>query len=121
MDAVKELYAKLIMSHNRKKDMAKSKVRGVEIAFDHLQLPSILGIPGNNGIYERRDDDDEVPEEEVKEEEKDETEFDWEAVIDEAAEQGESGSDDQFFYAQVDAEEPVTETPAAPEVPAVVA
>ncbi|GAB2271189.1 hypothetical protein Dimus_006033 [Dionaea muscipula] len=42
----------------------------------------------------RRRDDDEVPEEEVKEEEKYQTEFDWEAVIDEAAEQRESGSDD---------------------------
>ncbi|GAB2303032.1 hypothetical protein Dimus_037023 [Dionaea muscipula] len=163
-DAVKEFYAKLIMSHNKKKDVEKSKVRGVEIVFDHLQLASILGIPGNNGIYEyikevweeskytkpleitrrlandesimeakrvksvemkpfqrRRDDDDEVPEEEVEEEEKDQTEFDWEAVIDEAAEQGEPGSDDQFFDAQVDAEEPVTETPAASEVSAVVA
>ncbi|GAB2290424.1 hypothetical protein Dimus_024702 [Dionaea muscipula] len=40
------------MSHNRKKDVAKSKVRGVEIVFDHLQLTSILGIPGNNGICE---------------------------------------------------------------------
>ncbi|GAB2293016.1 hypothetical protein Dimus_027238 [Dionaea muscipula] len=40
------------MSHNRKKDVAKSKVRGVEIVFDHLQLASILGIPGNNGICE---------------------------------------------------------------------
>ncbi|GAB2294938.1 hypothetical protein Dimus_029128, partial [Dionaea muscipula] len=66
----------------------------------------------------RRDDDDEVPEEKVEEEEKDQTEFDWEAVIDEAAEQGESGSDDQFFDAQVEVEEPVTETPAAPAVPA---
>ncbi|GAB2266326.1 hypothetical protein Dimus_001340 [Dionaea muscipula] len=37
---------------------------------------------------------------------------------DEAAVQGESGSDDQFFYAQVDVEEPVTETPAAPAFPA---
>ncbi|GAB2273825.1 hypothetical protein Dimus_008597, partial [Dionaea muscipula] len=49
------------------------------------------------GENRRRDDDDEVPEEEVEEEEKDQTEFDWEAVIDEVAEQGESGSDDQFF------------------------
>ncbi|GAB2286557.1 hypothetical protein Dimus_020955 [Dionaea muscipula] len=64
----------------------------------------------------RRDDDDEAPEEEAEEEEKDQTEFDWEAVIDEAAEQGESGSDDQFFDAQVDVEEPVTETQAAPAV-----
>ncbi|GAB2299969.1 hypothetical protein Dimus_034014 [Dionaea muscipula] len=35
--------------------------------------------------------------ERVGEEEKDQTEFDWEAVIDEAAEQGESGSDDRFL------------------------
>ncbi|GAB2284086.1 hypothetical protein Dimus_039646 [Dionaea muscipula] len=40
------------MSHNKKKDVARSKVRGVEIVFDHLQLTSILGIPGNNGICE---------------------------------------------------------------------
>ncbi|GAB2278752.1 hypothetical protein Dimus_013427 [Dionaea muscipula] len=52
VDAVKEFYAKLTMSHNRKKDVAKSKVRGVEIVFDHLQLAFILGIPGNNGIFE---------------------------------------------------------------------
>ncbi|GAB2301371.1 hypothetical protein Dimus_035398 [Dionaea muscipula] len=66
----------------------------------------------------RRRDDDEVPEEEVEEEDKDQTEFDWEAVIDEAAEQGGSGSNDQFYDAQVDMEEPVTETPAVPAVPA---
>ncbi|GAB2265722.1 hypothetical protein Dimus_000760, partial [Dionaea muscipula] len=70
------------------------------------------------GENRRRYDDDEVPEEEVEEEEKDQTEFDWEAVIDEAAEQGESGSDDQFFDAQVEVEESVTENPAAPAVPA---
>ncbi|GAB2296317.1 hypothetical protein Dimus_030442 [Dionaea muscipula] len=38
------------MSHNRKKDVARSKVRGVEIMFDHLKLASILGVPGNNRI-----------------------------------------------------------------------
>ncbi|GAB2294912.1 hypothetical protein Dimus_029103 [Dionaea muscipula] len=68
-----------------------------------------------NGENRRRDDDN-VPEEEAQEEEGNQAEFDWEAVIDEAAEQGESGSDDQFFDAQVNVEEPVTETPAAPEV-----
>ncbi|GAB2286455.1 hypothetical protein Dimus_020857 [Dionaea muscipula] len=87
VDAVKELYAKLTMSHNRKKDVARSKVRGVEIMFDHLQLASVLRIPGNNGICEY-----------IKE--------------------GESGSDDLFFDAQVDVEEPVTESPAAPAFPA---
>ncbi|GAB2276448.1 hypothetical protein Dimus_011173 [Dionaea muscipula] len=40
------------MSHNRKKDVARSKVRGVEIVFDYLKLASILGVPGNNGICE---------------------------------------------------------------------
>ncbi|GAB2296577.1 hypothetical protein Dimus_030688, partial [Dionaea muscipula] len=48
----REFYAKLTMSHNRKKDVARSKVRGVEIEFDHMKLASILGIPGNNGICE---------------------------------------------------------------------
>ncbi|GAB2270075.1 hypothetical protein Dimus_004988 [Dionaea muscipula] len=36
------------------------------------------------GENRRRDDDDEAPEEEVEEEEKDRTDFDWEAVVDEA-------------------------------------
>ncbi|GAB2290493.1 hypothetical protein Dimus_024770 [Dionaea muscipula] len=40
------------MIHNRKKDVAKSKVSGVKIEFDHTKLASILGIPGNNGICE---------------------------------------------------------------------
>ncbi|GAB2265798.1 hypothetical protein Dimus_000833 [Dionaea muscipula] len=52
IDAVKEFYAKLTMSHNRKKDVAGSKVRGIEIEFDHQKLASILDIPGNNGICE---------------------------------------------------------------------
>ncbi|GAB2275741.1 hypothetical protein Dimus_010492 [Dionaea muscipula] len=36
--------------HLKKKDIVKSKVRGVEIEFDHEKLATILGIPGNNGI-----------------------------------------------------------------------
>ncbi|GAB2278521.1 hypothetical protein Dimus_013200 [Dionaea muscipula] len=60
-DAVKEFYAKLIMSHNRKKDVEKSKVGGVEIVFDHLQLASFLGIPGNNGILEVEEPVTETP------------------------------------------------------------
>ncbi|GAB2268001.1 hypothetical protein Dimus_002978 [Dionaea muscipula] len=210
VDAVKEFYAKLTMSHNRKKDVAKSKVRGIEIVFDHLKLASILGIPGNNRICEyikevweeskytkpleitrrfandetimearrvksfelkpfqrfihflvmknmvprfgkrdttsymdliyidhliarrengvwwvgarenkRRDDEIEVPAEEVHEEEEAQNaEFDWEAMIDEDAVQGESGLNDRFFDAQVNVEELVTEAPAAPTFPA---
>ncbi|GAB2292408.1 hypothetical protein Dimus_026649 [Dionaea muscipula] len=112
MDVVKEFYAKLTMSHNRKKDVARSKVRGVEIVFDHLQLASILGIPGNNGICEyikeERDDEIDAPAENVHEEEvEDQNDFDWEAVIDEAAVQGESGSGEKFY----DAEDEVQESP----------
>ncbi|GAB2272701.1 hypothetical protein Dimus_007521, partial [Dionaea muscipula] len=125
VDAVKEFYTRLTMSHNRKKDVARSSVRGVEIEFDHMRLASILGILGNNGICEyikeiweksrRRDDEIEAPAEEVHEEEEvQNADFDWEAVIDEAAVQGESGSDDQFFDAKDDVEEPVTEVPATP-------
>ncbi|GAB2287563.1 hypothetical protein Dimus_021936 [Dionaea muscipula] len=43
----------------------------------------------------RRDDDAEVPEEEAEEEEENQTDFDWEAVVDEAAVKGESGSAQQ--------------------------
>ncbi|GAB2286217.1 hypothetical protein Dimus_020641 [Dionaea muscipula] len=35
-----------------KKDVVKSKVRGVEVEFDHEKLATILGIPGNNRICE---------------------------------------------------------------------
>ncbi|GAB2268721.1 hypothetical protein Dimus_003670 [Dionaea muscipula] len=51
-DAVKEFYAKMSVIHLKKKDIVKSKVRGVEIEFDHEKLATILGIPGNNGICE---------------------------------------------------------------------
>ncbi|GAB2299211.1 hypothetical protein Dimus_033283 [Dionaea muscipula] len=110
VDAVKEFYARMTVIHLKKKDVVRSSVKGVTIEFDHDKLASILGVPGKNGICEyikdenevwwvgtgenRRRDDDEVPEEEVEEEEKDQIEFDWEAVIDEAAEQGEFGSDE---------------------------
>ncbi|GAB2280662.1 hypothetical protein Dimus_015290, partial [Dionaea muscipula] len=52
VDAVKEFYARLTLSHYKKKEVAHSSVRGVEIEFDHLKLASMLGISGNNGIYE---------------------------------------------------------------------
>ncbi|GAB2278300.1 hypothetical protein Dimus_012987 [Dionaea muscipula] len=69
-----------------------------------------IGSGENRG----RDDDVEAPEEEAEEEEAgNKAEFDWEAVIDEATIEGESGSDDQFYDAQAEVEEPVIETPAA--------
>ncbi|GAB2295280.1 hypothetical protein Dimus_029453 [Dionaea muscipula] len=161
IDAIKEFYAKISVIHLKKKDVVKSKVRGVEIEFDHEKLATILGVPRTNGICEyikdvweeskytkpleitrrsandenlmaarrvkengvwwigsgenrRRDDEVEAPEEEAEEEEEgNKAEFDWKAVIDEATIEGESGSDDQFYDAQVEVEEPVTETPAA--------
>ncbi|GAB2286206.1 hypothetical protein Dimus_020630 [Dionaea muscipula] len=174
--------------HLKKKDVVKSKVRGVEMELDHEKLATILGVPGANGICEyikevweeskytkpleiirrfandesimaarrvksgelkpfqrfvhflvmknvvprengvwwigsgenrRRDEEVEAPEEDAEEEEeRNKDDFDWEAVIDEATVEGESGSDDQFYDAQVEVEEPVTETPATPAVPA---
>ncbi|GAB2284344.1 hypothetical protein Dimus_018801 [Dionaea muscipula] len=107
--------------HLKKKDVVKSKVRGVEMEFDHEKLATILGIPGNNGIYEyvkdvweeskyikpleitkrRRDNDVAAPEGEAEEEEeRNQGDFDWEAVVDEAAVEGESGSGEKFYDAE---------------------
>ncbi|GAB2299337.1 hypothetical protein Dimus_033412 [Dionaea muscipula] len=217
--ACKEFYANLTVFIYKKKEIARSRVRGVEIEFYNMQMASILNVPGHavmknmvprfgkrdttsfmdltymdhlvsgrkinlltvmmrhmayvisvkdhelpygdwittifyafdvplvdkqgeepkrydyfketfltmckltreNGVWwigtgenRIRDDEIEAPAEEVYEEEEAQKDFDWEVVIDEAAVQGESGSDDQFFDAQVDVEEPVTEAPAAP-------
>ncbi|GAB2292799.1 hypothetical protein Dimus_027033 [Dionaea muscipula] len=61
------------------------------------------------GENRRRDDDIDVPaEEEAEKEEENQTGFDWEAVIDEAATEGESGSGEKFY----DAED---ENPGSPE------
>ncbi|GAB2272881.1 hypothetical protein Dimus_007697 [Dionaea muscipula] len=92
VDAVKEFYARMTLTHLKKKDVVKTSVRGVAIEFDHLKMPSILGIPGNNEICEYIKDvwKNQTPAQEVHEEEV-HNDFDWEAVIDEAADQGESG------------------------------
>ncbi|GAB2265774.1 hypothetical protein Dimus_000810, partial [Dionaea muscipula] len=66
-----------------------------------------------NGIWwigsgeNRRRDDAPEEEEEEEEEERNKDDFDWEAVIDEATVEGESGSDDQFYDAQMEVEEPM--------------
>ncbi|GAB2297568.1 hypothetical protein Dimus_031663 [Dionaea muscipula] len=52
IDAVKEFYASLTLVHFKKKEVARARVRGVDIEFDSLRLASILGVPGNNGICE---------------------------------------------------------------------
>ncbi|GAB2273515.1 hypothetical protein Dimus_008307 [Dionaea muscipula] len=245
INAVKEFYASLTLIHYKKKEVARARVRGVDIEFDKFRLASILGFPRNNGICEyikevweeskytkpleitrkfandnmimeerrvrsvkmkpfqrsvhflvmknvvsrfdkrdttsymdliymnhltsrrlvnlprvvmrhmslvismkdhellygywltmvleafdvplidkqgsgehRRRDDEEVPpteNEEVNEEEAEaQPDVDWEAVVDETTLQGESGSDDQFYDAQVKVEEPVAEAPTVP-------
>ncbi|GAB2276225.1 hypothetical protein Dimus_010959 [Dionaea muscipula] len=137
VDAVKEFYARLTMTHFKKKEVAKSSVRGVEIEFDHMRLASILGIPGNNGNCEyikdvweeskyikpleitrkRRDDEINAQAEKAEEEEEAENpDFDWEAVVDEAADQGESGSGEKFYNAEDEIQESVT---VVEEIPAV--
>ncbi|GAB2265414.1 hypothetical protein Dimus_000471 [Dionaea muscipula] len=169
MDAVKEFYAKMSVVHLKKRDIVKSKVRGVDMEFDHEKLATILGVPGKNGICEyikdvweeskytkpleitrrfandgnlmaarrvksgelkpfqrfvhflvmknvvpsgenrRRDDDVDDPEGEAEEEEeRNQDDFDWEAVIDEAAVEGESGSGEKFY----DAEDKEQDSPA---------
>ncbi|GAB2283996.1 hypothetical protein Dimus_018477 [Dionaea muscipula] len=42
----------MFVIHLKKKDVVKSKVRGVEMEFDHEGLATILGVPGTNGICE---------------------------------------------------------------------
>ncbi|GAB2281112.1 hypothetical protein Dimus_015720 [Dionaea muscipula] len=122
IDVVKEFYAKMTVIHLKKKDIVKSKVRGIEIEFDHEKLATILGVPEANGICEyikevweeskytkpleitrrfandersgenrRRDEEVEAPEEEAEDvNERNQDDFDWEAVIDEATVEGES-------------------------------
>ncbi|GAB2268255.1 hypothetical protein Dimus_003231 [Dionaea muscipula] len=72
-----------------------------------------------SGENRRRDDVMDAPAENVHEEEvEDQNNFDWEAVIDEAADEGESGSGEKFYDAEDEIQEPTT---VVEEVPAVVA
>ncbi|GAB2288190.1 hypothetical protein Dimus_022531, partial [Dionaea muscipula] len=140
VDAVKEFFAKLTMSHNRKKDVARSKLTmvfeefGVPLVdkkgeepkrYDYFEetFLTMCKLIRENGVWwigtgenRRRDDDNEDPAEEEHEEAEAQNDFDWEAVIDEAADQGESESGEKFY----DAEDEVQESPEVnEEVPAV--
>ncbi|GAB2265711.1 hypothetical protein Dimus_000750 [Dionaea muscipula] len=57
-----------------------------------------------SGENRRRDDDDVPEEEEAQEEEGNQADFDWEAVVDEAAVEGESGSGEKFYDAEDEAQ-----------------
>ncbi|GAB2302642.1 hypothetical protein Dimus_036640 [Dionaea muscipula] len=123
--ACKEFYANLTVFIYKRKEIARSRVRGVEIEFDSMKLASILIVPGHTVDKQREDPkrrrDNEIgapAEEEEVEEEAQNADFDWEKVVDETVVQGESGSDDQFFDAQVDVEEPVADVSVFPTFPA---
>ncbi|GAB2284174.1 hypothetical protein Dimus_018641 [Dionaea muscipula] len=90
----------------------KSDKKGEELKrYDYFEetFLTMCKLTRENGVWwigtgenRRRDDapEEEGPTEDVHEEEEEgQTDFDWEAVIDEAAVKGESGSDDHFFYA----------------------
>ncbi|GAB2283970.1 hypothetical protein Dimus_018451 [Dionaea muscipula] len=156
--ACKEFYANLTVFIYKKKEIAKSRVKGVEIEFDSMKLASILDVPGHTGIIKdhelsygdwmtmvfeafgvplvdkkgeepkrydyfeetfltmcklRREDgiwwigtgenrrrDDDAPEEEAEKEEENQTNFDWEAVVDDAVVEGESVSGEKFYDAE---------------------
>ncbi|GAB2297405.1 hypothetical protein Dimus_031510 [Dionaea muscipula] len=70
--------------------------------MDHLMARRENGIWWiGSGENRRRDDDVDVPEEEAEEEDEgNKDDFDWEAVIDEATVEGESGSGEKFYDAE---------------------
>ncbi|GAB2275857.1 hypothetical protein Dimus_010600 [Dionaea muscipula] len=83
-------------------------------------LTAARTVKSGTGENRRRDDvpEEEAPAENVHEEEEEgQTDFDWEAVVDEAVVEGESGSGEKFF----DAEDEVQDSPDVNEaVPTVV-
>ncbi|GAB2292745.1 hypothetical protein Dimus_026981 [Dionaea muscipula] len=93
--------------------------------YDYFEVTflTMCKLTRENGVWwvgtgenRRRDDVVNALEEKDEEEGGNQAEFDWEAVIDKAAVEGESRSDEQFYDAQVDVEEPMNETQTAPEV-----
>ncbi|GAB2296208.1 hypothetical protein Dimus_030336 [Dionaea muscipula] len=50
--ARKEFYANLTVYIYKKKEIAKSRIKGVKIKFDSMKLASILDVPGHTGISE---------------------------------------------------------------------
>ncbi|GAB2298083.1 hypothetical protein Dimus_032158 [Dionaea muscipula] len=52
VDTVKEFYAKMTVTHLKKKDVVKSSVKGISIEFDHERLAAILDVPGRTVICE---------------------------------------------------------------------
>ncbi|GAB2284160.1 hypothetical protein Dimus_018627 [Dionaea muscipula] len=134
-NARKEFYANLTVFIYKKKEIAKSRVKGVEIEFDSMKPASIPDVPRHTGIVEYikdvREESKYIKPPEIT------VEFANNGLINVArrvqlieikpfqrfqcilwsAAVGNPGSM-IGFYAQVDVEEPVIETPAAPAIPA---
>ncbi|GAB2275843.1 hypothetical protein Dimus_010588 [Dionaea muscipula] len=127
IDAVKEFYAKMTSDSFEEKGCCEVKTFGVPLLnkkgeepkrYDYFEetFLTMCKLRREDGVWwigrgenRRRDDDIDVPaEEEAEKEEENQTGFDWEAVIDEAATEGESGSGEKFY----DAED---ENPGSPE------
>ncbi|GAB2289988.1 hypothetical protein Dimus_024285 [Dionaea muscipula] len=74
--------------------------------MDHLMARRENGIWWiGSGENRRRDDDVDAPEEETEDEDEgNKDDFDWEAVIDEAIVEGESGSGEKFYDAEDEAQ-----------------
>ncbi|GAB2265558.1 hypothetical protein Dimus_000601 [Dionaea muscipula] len=105
--ACKEFYANLTVFIYKKKEIAKSRVKGVEIEFDSMKLASILDVPRHTVTNH------ELPY------------GDWMSMIFDAfgvplvAKKGEEPKRYAYFeetFLTMYVEEPEIETPAAPEV-----
>ncbi|GAB2268855.1 hypothetical protein Dimus_003798 [Dionaea muscipula] len=96
----KEFYAKMSVIHLKKKDIVKSKVRGIEIEFDHEKLATIAG----SGENRRRDDDEATQEEEAEgEDEGNRVDFGGRRSLMKQAVEGESGSGRSSMMLEEDA------------------
>ncbi|GAB2272820.1 hypothetical protein Dimus_007640 [Dionaea muscipula] len=85
--------------------------------FIHFLVMKNMVPRFGSGENRRKDDDDVPEEEEAQEEEGNQADFDWEAVVDEAAFEGESGSGEKFY----DAEDKVQGSPEVnDEIPATI-
>ncbi|GAB2290061.1 hypothetical protein Dimus_024352 [Dionaea muscipula] len=112
--ACKEFYKNLTVSISKRKEVARSNVRGVRIELDGMILAGILGIPENNGICEYIKENEEVADEGQDNQE----DFDWEAVNEEAEIQGDSGSAEKFYDAENEVQGSADVSNEVPEVSA---
>ncbi|GAB2299183.1 hypothetical protein Dimus_033255 [Dionaea muscipula] len=122
--ARKEFYANLTVFIYKRKEIARSRVRGVEIEFDKHEIglnsncSSATPVLVSKGVDKQREDpkrydyfeDTFLTMCKLKRED----EYDGSTPV----KTGESGSDDQFFDAQVDVEEPVADVSVFPTFPA---